>query len=305
MSRPPSGAGWIHELKLDGYRMGVLIRGRSVRLISRRGTEWTADFPEVVEAARGIRCREALLDGEVVMLSARGISDFQALQNRARARGKLVYFAFDLLSLDGNDLRREPLDRRKAKLHGLIGKAKGIIRYTEHVEGDGDEVLRRACSLGAEGIVSKRRDAPYHAGARNADWQKIKCIQRQEFVIGGFTDPSGSRVGVGSLLIGYYEDGKLRFAGKVGTGKGWSDEFGRALRRKLATQRAERSPFEPPPPSALARVAHFVKPKLVAEVEFTEWTSGGNVRHPSLQGLRPDKKPREVVRERPVRASDT
>ncbi len=299
VDRPPSGPQWIHELKLDGYRMGIVRSGRSVRLVSRRGTEWTHDFPEVVAAARAIGARRAVLDGELVSLSERGISDFQALQNRATVRGALAYFAFDLLALDGRDLRREPLERRKALLHDLIGDATGIIRYTEHVVGDGAEVLRRACTLGAEGIVSKRRDAPYHSGARHPDWQKIKCVKRQEFVVGGFTDPSGARVGIGSLLIGYYDGSQLRFAGKVGTGIGWTGDFGRTLRKRLGRIERRSPPFDPPPPGWLGKHAHWVQPRLVAEVEFTEWTGGGNVRHPSLRGFRTDKAPHEVVRERP------
>ena len=291
---------WLHELKLDGYRIGVIIDGRSVTLLSRRGNDWTAEFPELVESARTLRVTRAVLDGEVVVLSESGISSFEALQRRGRERGTLAFFAFDLLALNGEDVASEPLIDRKQRLHDLIGEQAGIIRYTEHFEGDGARVLRQACTLGAEGIVSKRRDAPYRWGARHADWQKSKCSKRQEFVVGGFTDPSGSRVGVGSMLIGYHDGDKLRFAGKVGTGRGWSASFGRDLRKKLEAIAVNESAFDPRPPGWLGRNAHFVKPKYVAEVEFTEWTAGGHIRHPSFQGFRKDKAPRDVVREEAV-----
>ena len=270
VSEPPRGAAWLHELKLDGYRIGVIIDGARVRLLSRRGNDWTTEFPELVQSARKLRVKKALLDGEVVMLSEHGISSFEALQRRGRERGELAYFAFDLLAMDGEDVAREPLMVRKQKLRALLGDGVGIIRYTDHFEDDGAKVLRQACALGAEGIVSKRRDAPYRWGARHADWQKSKCSKRQEFVVGGFTDPSGSRVGVGSMLIGYYDNDQLRFAGKVGTGRGWSASFGRDLRKKLESIAVSESPFHPRPPGWLGRNAHWVKPKYVVEVEFTE-----------------------------------
>ena len=304
VSEPPSGPGWLHELKLDGYRIGVIISNGDVRLMSRRGNDWTAEFPELVRAAKSLRVKHALIDGEVVMLSESGISSFEALQKRGAKRGSLAYFAFDLLSIDGDDVSKLPLIDRKERLRDVIGGGDGvdIIRYTQHFEEPGDQVLRQACELGAEGIVSKRRDAPYRWGARNSDWQKSKCSKRQEFVVGGFTDPSGSRVGVGSLVIGYYEDAALRFAGKVGTGQGWNDAFGRDLRKKLEAIETDKCPFEPRPPGWLGRNAHWVKPKYVVEIEFTEWTAGGHIRHPSLQGFRRDKAPREVVREVPINA---
>jgi bifunctional non-homologous end joining protein LigD len=303
VAKPPAGDRWIHELKLDGFRMGVLIGGRGkVRIISRRGTDYTNDYPEIVAAAKKLHVRSALLDGEVVVLDDAGISSFQRLQQLGSSRKGLTYFVFDLLELDGEDLKHLPLVARKARLKKLVGTRAGVIRYTEHFDVPGAEVFAKACALGAEGIISKLRDAPYRAGARSADWQKIKCLKRQEFVIGGFTDPEGSRVGVGSMLIGYYERAALRFAGKVGTGRGWSDAFGRKLRKKLESIEIDDSPFDPPPRGWLGKNAHWVKPKLVAEIEFTEWTGDGNVRHPSLQGFRTDKKPRDVVREREVGA---
>src|SRR5256714_1128508 len=298
VDRPPAGDRWIHELKLDGFRMGLFIEGRIIRIISRRGTDYTLEFPEITAAARKLNVSEALLDGEIVVLDKEGISRFQLLQQLGAKRSGLAYYAFDLLTLNGEDLTKLPLEERKRELKKLIGGGAGVIRYTDHLDGSGDEVFKQACALGAEGIISKLRDAPYRLDARSSDWQKIKCIKRQEFVVGGFTDPSGARVGVGSILVGYYERNHLRFAGKVGTGAGWSNAFSLQLRRDLEKIEINRSPFDPPPPGWLGRNAHWVKPSKVAEVEFTEWTGDGHVRHPSLQGFRTDKSPRDVHRER-------
>ena len=278
--------------------MGVFIDRGKVRIISRRGTDYTLEFPEITAAAKKLKLREALLDGEIVVLDKEGISRFQLLQQLGANRSGLAYYAFDLLSLNGENLTKLPLEERKRELKKVIGRGAGVIRYTDHLDGSGDEVFKQACALGAEGIISKLRDAPYRLDARNSDWQKIKCIKRQEFVVGGFTDPSGARVGVGSILVGYYERSHLRFAGKVGTGSGWSNAFSLQLRRDLEKIETDRSPFDPPPPGWLGRNAHWVKPSKVAEVEFTEWTGDGHVRHPSLQGFRTDKSARDVHRER-------
>ena len=299
VDHPPTGERWIHELKLDGFRMGVLVDGRSVHIISRRGTDYTGEFPEIVAAARQLSARRALIDGEVVVLDDKGISRFQLLQQLGTSRRGLAFFAFDLLTLNGEDLTPLPLEERKRRLRKLVGgRSTTMIRYASHFEAPGAEVLARACELGAEGIVSKLRDAPYRRGVRGVEWQKTKCTKRQEFVVGGFTDPEGSRVGVGSLLIGYYERDQLRFAGKVGTGPGWNESFGRKLRKQLESIEISRSPFDPAPRGWLGKNAHWVTPRLVAEVEFTEWTGDGSARHPSLQGFRNDKRAREVVRER-------
>src|SRR4051812_10469272 len=278
--------------------MGVLIKGSKVRIISRRGTEYTSEFPEIIQAARKLRTRDALIDGELVVLDKAGVSRFQLLQQLGSSRAGLTYFAFDLLRLDGEDLTRQPLEDRKRILHKLVGRGAGVIRYNPHFDRDGAQVFANACALGAEGIISKLRDGIYRSGTRSSDWQKIKCVKRQEFVVGGFTDPSGSRVGVGSILVGYYDGDALRFAGKVGTGSGWSSKFSLELRRTLEKIETKQSPFNPIPPGWLGRNAHWVKPKHVVEVEFTEWTGGGHIRHPSLKGFRKDKAPREVVRER-------
>ena len=299
VKEPPSGGGWLHEIKYDGYRIGCRIRAGRVALISRNGKDWTTAFPDVVAAATTLPTQDALLDGEVTIVLPDGRTSFQMLQNAfsgEKRKGALVYFVFDVLRLDGEKLERLPLVERKARLKSFLGKRKSVIRYADHVAVDGRAFFDRACSLGLEGIISKRASEPYHPG-RHGDWVKTKCVLEQEFVIGGFTDPEGSRAGIGALLIGYYERGKLVFSGKVGTGfthKGALD-----MRRRLEGIEQKICPFDPPPEGPLGRNAHWVKPQLVGEVVFTEWTGDGKIRHPAFKGLRADKKPQEVKRERP------
>jgi bifunctional non-homologous end joining protein LigD len=302
----PKGNEWVHELKYDGYRIGCRIDRGRLSLISRNGKDWTHAFPEVVSAARKLSVKQAVLDGEVAIVLPDGRTSFQALQNvlslSGGVRRGLVYFVFDLLYIDSEDLRATPLDERKARLLAIVGKpgARSIIRFAEHVIGDGDAVFREACRLGLEGIVSKRRDLAYHTG-RHGGWVKTKCVNRQEFVVGGFTDPEGSRAGIGALLIGYYRPGapgELIFAGKVGTG--FTQRLALDLRARLEELEQPTSPFAKPPPGWLGKNAHWVRPELVAEVAFTEWTDEGKIRHPSFQGLRADKRAREVTIERPV-----
>lgn len=296
----PEGDGWLHEQKFDGYRIGLRKDGRTVELWSRRGQDWTAEFPALAAAGGRLAARRALLDGEVAAVLPNGVTSFQALQNR-RPDTPLAYFVFDLLHLDGHDLRDQPIERRKEKLRALLeaSETAGLFRFSDHVVGGGAEFHRQACGLGLEGIVSKRMGTRYRAG-RNLDWQKVKCVRRQEFVLGGFTDPEGSREGVGALLIGYYDGQALRWAGKVGTGTGWNARYLRDLRRQLEAIEIEQSPFDPAlDDSWLRRNAHWVRPKLVAEIAFGEWTDDGRIRHPSMQGLRADKDPRDVRREQP------
>ena len=301
---PPAGDDWLHEQKFDGYRIGARIDGGTVELSSRRGQDWSAEFPSVVAAVKALPVDTALLDGEVAAVLPNGVPSFQALQNR-RSGAPLVSFVFDLLFLDGDDLRGQPLEERKERLHRLLGRqTTGVLRYSDHVVGSGAKFLAGACAAGLEGIVSKLRGGAYRAG-RNDAWQKTKCLHRQEFVIGGFTDPEGSREGIGSLVIGHYEGNRLAWAGKVGTGAGWTGGFLRDLRKRLERLEVARSPFEPPvADSSLRRHAHWVRPELVAEIAFAEWTDDGRIRHPSMQGLRADKAPRDVVRERPAATSE-
>ncbi len=291
----PRGPGWLHELKLDGYRVLAVVRNGRARLFTRRSKDWTDVFPGLAAALAALPVRAAVVDGEATALTADGKSSFQALQQALRGGAPLTYFAFDLLHLDGHDLRPAPLRERKETLRRLLATAGVEVRFSDHVAENGEEFYARACQLGAEGVVSKRAEAPYKSG-RGRDWLKIKCSQRQEFVIGGFTDPAGSRAGIGALLVGVYEDSRLRYAGKVGTG--FDAATLRELRRRLEPLEVDAPQFADPPRGALARGAHWVRPRLVAEVDFTEWTEDGRLRHPSFQGLRADKPARQVRRER-------
>ena len=297
---PPSGDEWLHEIKYDGYRIGARVRKGRVSLYTRNGNDWTAAFPEIADAVGKLGLDDALIDGEVAVVLPDGRTSFQALKNTGAAnnRGTLVYFVFDLLRLNGKNPEGLPLEERKAMLKKLVGgRSTGRIRFSEHIEGSGEAFFAEACRAGLEGIVSKRRDQPYRAG-RHGGWVKTKCVQRQEFVIGGFTDPEGMRAGIGALLIGYYEGDRLVFCGKVGTG--FTHKLALELRAKLERIEQKTCPFMPPPAGWLGRNAHWVKPALVCEVVFTEWTTDGKIRHPSFQGLRSDKNPKEIRREKPI-----
>jgi bifunctional non-homologous end joining protein LigD len=299
---PPTGRQWVHEIKYDGYRIGARVERGHVNLITRNGNDWTATFPEVVAAVKRLPLRQALVDGEAAVVLPNGTTSFQALQGvlKQHERSRLVYFVFDLLHLNGCDLTGLPLEERKAILARLAAEvpaADAVVRYSQHFDRDGAEVLREACRMGLEGIVSKRRDLPHEPG-RSRSWLKTKCIKRQEFVIGGFTDPEGSRAGIGALLVGVNEGEHLRFAGKVGTG--FTSDVLTDLRRRLNRLEQKECPFVPRPAGPLGRNAHWVKPELVAEVAFTEWTEDGKIRHPSFQGLREDKPASQITREDPA-----
>jgi bifunctional non-homologous end joining protein LigD len=304
VTAPPTGDGWCHEIKFDGYRIGCRVTGERVTLLSRNGKDWTGNFPEVVAAVRALGVSDALIDGEVAAVLPDGRTSFQALQNvmrRSGGKAALVYFVFDLLRLGGSSLEGEPLVTRKTRLAALVGRGgKGVVRLSEHIEGDGPQFLKHACAAGLEGIISKRLDGPYHHG-RNSDWVKSKCLLRQELVIGGFTDPEGSRAGLGALLLGYYEDAALIFAGKVGTG--FTQKSATELRHRLDAIERRTPAYAVLPPRPIAKRAHWVTPVLVCEVSFTEWTEDGMIRHPVFQGLRRDKRADEVRRERPVPAT--
>jgi bifunctional non-homologous end joining protein LigD len=300
VDEPPKGDEWLHEMKFDGYRILARLQDGRARLWSRNGKDWTAHFPTVGAAVEALPVRSALLDGEVAIVLPSGTTSFQALQNAlaGQDQGQLVYFLFDLVHLEGHSLARASLEERKALLKDLLGApaAGSPLRYSDHVTGSGAEFFAQACGLGIEGIVSKRRDAPYEP-TRSRSWLKVKCLKRQEFVIGGYTDPEGSRVGLGALLLGVYDkDGRLEFAGKVGTG--FSAKVLDDLYKKLAAREQREPPFAQAKIPGITR-AHWVKPELVGEVTFTEWTSDGRLRHPSFQGLRADKNPKDVVREQP------
>lgn len=311
---PPAGDGWLHEVKLDGYRiLAVRESPRApVRLLTRNFNDWSAQFASLADALATLP-GAFMLDGEAAAVLPDGRTSFQALQNARGAGARLAYFAFDALAIGGDDLTTRPLEERKVRLEQLLAGCDPAIKYSEHVVGRGDEVFARACQLGLEGIVSKRRDQPYRPG-RGKDWLKVKCTRRQELVIGGFTDPEGSRSGFGALLVGYYQMNQSAqpdqahsfnqfcYAGKVGTG--YSSKVLDELRRELDTLARPTCPFEP---ALRLKGAHWVEPRLVCEVEFTEWTEDGKLRHPSFQGLRRDKAASEVVREAtgPAAGSDS
>jgi bifunctional non-homologous end joining protein LigD len=297
----PEGDEWLHEMKLDGYRILCRIDGGDVRLLSRNGKDWTDRFAEIAEAAAALPCERALIDGEVVVLDRKGMSHFQSLQQALRRKAgtrDLHWFAFDIVHLDGSDIARAPLTERKELLRALLERLDpdGVIRYCDHVAGNGPEFFRQACRSGLEGIISKRADSPYRSG-RGRDWRKTKCTHRQEFVIVGYTEPGGSRTGFGALLLAVNdEDGNLVAAGRVGTG--FTNDVLGSLHAKLEKLERATPPIVDPPTGAKARDVHWVKPALIAEVAFTEWTADGSVRHPSFQGLREDKSAEDIVRER-------
>jgi bifunctional non-homologous end joining protein LigD len=298
----PGGASWVHEIKLDGYRLIARVQAHGkrtdVNLFTRNGLDWSERVPTLRAALAELPVTGAALDGELCSLKPDGVSSFQDLQNALSAgrEAALVYFAFDLLWLDGEDLRPLPLLERKARLAALLDGQQGSIRYSDHVVGDGPRFFARASDLKLEGIISKRAESTYKAG-RSKDWLKVKCIARQEFVIGGYTPPGGSRTHLGALLVGVREGSGLRYAGKVGTG--FSQASLRELHAALKPLECEQPPFENPPRGAAVRGARWVEPRLVAEIAFTEFTSDGRLRHPSFQGLREDKPAKAVIRERP------
>jgi bifunctional non-homologous end joining protein LigD len=297
---PPAGDDWLHEIKYDGYRMLCRIENNHARMISRNGKDWSAKFPTLTAAAEKLGLDDVMLDGEVVVLTPAGISKFSdipdVLQGRSQAR--LTYFVFYLPFCDGKNLTRLPLTARKACLEQIIKMAGDEIRYSEHIVGQGAAVYADACRLGLEGIICKRAESSY-VSARTRDWVKVKCAQRQEFVIGGWSEPGGARVGFGALLLGYYEGATLHFAGRVGTG--FNDALLKTLQRRLAKLEVKAPPFTDPPHGAAARGVHWVRPQLVCEVSFTEWLAGHAPRHPAFEGLRADKAPRTVGREQPKR----
>ncbi len=296
----PTGDEWLHEVKLDGYRiLAVGERGR-VRLLTRRGNDWSDRFTTIVEGVGALGRVPLVLDGEVVVLDERGRSSFQALQNAlkgVRKRATLMYFVFDVLHYDGYDVTRVPLLERKRLLREIVeGVGAGSpLRYSEHIQGHGGQVLAQACQHSLEGIISKRAKSLY-VPKRTKDWVKVKCGNRQEFVIGGYTEPAGSREHFGALLLGTFDaKGDLIYCGKVGTG--FDGRLLSSLMKRMRGHEVDVAAFKNPPRGYEAKGVHWLRPALVGEVQFTEWTEEGILRHPSFQGLREDKDPREVVRE--------
>ncbi|OPL19240.1 MAG: hypothetical protein AVO35_11725 [Candidatus Aegiribacteria sp. MLS_C] len=297
---PFSDDSWVYERKLDGERaLCYLERDGSTRIMSRNGKRTNDSYPEI-ERVLGIQApKDCIVDGEMVAFGSDGTSDFQKLQPRMQASSReaagkeavrVYYYIFDLLYIDGSDITGCSLRGRKRLLRMALDWS-DPLRFTPHRNGSGLEYYREACGKGWEGVIAKKADAQYVHG-RSANWLKFKCVLRQEFVIGGYTDPGGERRGFGALLIGFHSDGRLVYAGKVGTG--FDDETLENLGRTLGDIRRKTSPFAG---EVREDGVHFVTPELVCQVAFTGWTSGHKLRHPAYRGLRRDKDPGDVVRE--------
>jgi len=296
-----SSKGWIFEPKLDGERCLAFCSPSDSRLLSRNRKLLNPSYPELVGPLAGQPARSYIVDGEIVAFKG-DVTSFAQLQRRMHLRNadealrlgvQVFYFLFDLLYLDGYDLREVPLIHRKALLKEAF-RFHDPLRFTEHRERDGEVYFRRACRKGLEGVIAKRSDSVY-VSRRSRDWLKFKCWEEQEFVIGGFTDPKGRLAGFGALLLGYYAGNRFTYAGKVGTGFDTDVRVG--LRKRLSSLETGKSPFAGQVRAGMG--VHWVRPKLVGQVSFSQWTREGRLRHPRFMGLRRDKDPHDVVRERP------
>ncbi|MEO8296895.1 MAG: DNA ligase D [Burkholderiales bacterium] len=308
VDRPPTSGAWRYELKFDGYRLLARIDAQGVRLLTRNGNDWTTKLRSLAREVAGLGLQQAWLDGEIVVAGNDGVPDFQRLQNAFEAgrTEAVTYHVFDLPYCDDHDLRAVPLSERRTLLRDrLSGAGASRVHFSEDFAAGPAELLHTACELRMEGLIGKRADAPY-TSARSPDWIKLKCTQRQEFVIGGYTEPRGARTGLGALLVGVHDPaGRLRYAGKVGTG--FDATRLQALRRQLDALQASGPPFDPAPPTDAGARAdiHWVRPKLVAEISFAQWTRDGRIRHAVFHGLRSDKPPRAITRERAAEPAST
>ena len=294
MSVPPRGKEWLHEVKFDGYRLVAYVQHGNVELRTRGQQDWTARYPPIAQGLARLPVQTAVLDGEVVALLPSGVSSFQALQNALgdRTPANLAYYVFDLLYLDGYDLRGVALVQRKQLLQRLLeSSALPQIQFSEHAEQSGPALFEESCKMGLEGIVSKRKDRPYVSG-RSGDWAKCKCLDREEMVIGGYTPSTSADREFGALLVGYFTDGRLTYAGRVGTG--FTAEMVHDLHQRMQKLRQPQSPFDELPAREHREQVQWVRPELVGQIEFTGWTESNVMRHPSFQGLREDK-PAKVV----------
>jgi bifunctional non-homologous end joining protein LigD len=309
----PKGDDWLFEVKLDGIRAIAIKNGREVRIFSRRPRDLTDDYPDLVEALGSLPAEKLVLDGEIVALDERGCSSFQLLQNLKRhptKRPPIFFYLFDLINLDGRDLQSLPLTKRKAALETLLHNTPPPLRFSGAIKAEAAKVWEQVKRLGLEGVIAKRRDSKYEAGRRSGAWLKIKAQNVQEFVIGGYSPPKGARKYFGSILVGYYEGPKLMFASKVGTGFDFASL--RSLYQLFQKYKTSVCPFANLPTKRTGRSGQgitlaemnrctWLKPKLVCQVKFLEWTRDGNLRQPAFLGLRDDKTAEEVVREKIAR----
>jgi bifunctional non-homologous end joining protein LigD len=308
VEKPPATGDWIYELKFDGIRLIVTKADEKVSLLSRNQNELSGRFPEIVEAVENFPVRECVIDGEVVAVDEQGRSSFQLLQAREMEGQKspVYFYAFDLLQLDGKRLIDLPLETRKEVLEKFCADAGDPIRYSGAIGSDPKALLDEVKRRGLEGIIGKQRNSVYEPGRRSGAWIKLKCVEQQEFVIGGYTPPQGSRKYFGAILVGYYDKNRLVFAGKVGTG--FTAKSLSIFHKKFQKEARDDCPFVDLPskqngqwvqgitPSMMKKM-HWVNPKFVAEIKFAEWTRDGKLRAPVFLGLREDKKPTDVVRE--------
>ena len=306
--KPPTAGEWIYELKFDGFRLLAIRKGKSVELKSRNKNDLSARFSDLVDPLRALPAREFVLDGEAVALDDEGRSSFQCLQAREMERVKrpIYFYLFDILQLDGKDLTSLPLHARRAILEKLVSDAGDPLRFSGELGGDPKKLLQEVHRLGLEGIIGKLRDSVYEPGRRSGAWLKIKSVNEQEFVIGGYTPPQGARQYFGAILVGYYEKKKLLFAGKVGTG--FDTKMLALLYKKFKKEERDDCPFADLPSKqggqwvqgitpGMMRKMHWLNPVFVAQIKFGEWTRDLKLRQPVFLGLREDKKPSEVVRE--------
>jgi len=285
-----TGPEWVYEEKYDGIRAVSYRDADRVRILSRTGQDLTGGFASIVDSLRDLPDRDVVLDGEMVVFDAVGVSRFQLLQRRADPRTRAVYVVFDCLRSDGRDILGRPLDERRRRLLDLVPRRAGPLMPSRRLPRDGERALATAREKGWEGIIAKIATSPYEPGVRSRAWLKVKVRGESEFVVGGYTPPQGSRTELGALLVGLYHNGKLRYAGKVGTG--YTQAVLHDLGTKLKRLQTSESPFDPPPRIAGAT---WVRPRLVAQLAYAEWTADGKLRQPAFLGLRTDKRPEECT----------
>lgn len=294
---PPENGNWVHEMKFDGYRMQAHVKNGIGSFYTRNALDWSNNFPHLMESLAGLNIENAIFDGELVALDEKGKTHFQKLQGSLKSKNDngLMYYIFDLLYLDGKDLRELPLLERKKLLKEVLKKSPKNLAISEHFETSGADFFAVSCEQELEGMISKQADAPYQSG-RNDLWVKVKCTHRQEFVIGGWTDPQGGRTGIGALLLGVYEGNELRYAGRVGTG--FDTATLKSLYKTLKPLERKDSPFDLKTPKGKNADTHWVEPEKVCEVSFAQWTSEGTLRHPVFHGTREDKPAKDIGMEK-------